>query len=87
MTRTLFTTAALALAIAATPASAQLLGGSGGLGGTLGAALVERWVRQAPGPMARSAARVPANCAPNVRSTLAAVAFAPGAAPPVRVAR
>lgn len=39
MTRTLFTTAALALAIAATPASAQLLGGSGGLGGTLGGSL------------------------------------------------
>lgn len=39
MTRTLFTTAALALAIAATPASAQLLGGSGGLGGSLGGSL------------------------------------------------
>lgn len=39
MTRTLFTTAALALAIAATPTSAQLLGGSGGLGGSLGGTL------------------------------------------------
>ena len=36
MIKILFGTAALALAIAATPASAQLLGGGGGLGGALG---------------------------------------------------
>ncbi|MFD1789854.1 PRC-barrel domain-containing protein [Sphingomonas floccifaciens] len=53
MTRTLFTTAALALAIAATPASAQLLGGGGGVGGMLGGGLGSGLggTLRGPGPM------------------------------------